>query len=122
MRSKFVLLFVIAATLFAWSISISARQNQGAAPVPRGRGNAGRGARQGPAGPLPRLPDGHPDLTGIWNGFGGSGADAPVLLDEHVHSVHLSSGHAAAQLVERLAWAISDAEQAEPAARAAAAA
>jgi hypothetical protein len=39
--------------------------------------------------------------------------DAPVLLDESVHSVHLSSGHAAAQLVERLAWAISDAEDAE---------
>ncbi len=39
----------------------------------------------------------------------------PVLLDEQVHSVHLSTGHAAAQLVERLAWAISDAEQAEQA-------
>src|SRR5437899_5067265 len=38
---------------------------------------------------------------------------APVLLDERVHSVHLSSGHAAAQLIERLAWAISDAEEAE---------
>jgi len=39
--------------------------------------------------------------------------EAPVLLDERVHSVHLSTGHAAAQLVERLAWAISDAEDAE---------
>jgi hypothetical protein len=39
--------------------------------------------------------------------------DAPVLLDEHVHSVHLSTDHAAAQLVERLAWAISDAEDVE---------
>ncbi|HSZ13569.1 MAG TPA: hypothetical protein VK790_06000 [Solirubrobacteraceae bacterium] len=39
--------------------------------------------------------------------------ETPVLLEEHVHSVHLSSGHAAAQLVERLAWAISDAEHAE---------
>jgi len=39
--------------------------------------------------------------------------DAPVLLDEQVQSVHLSTGHAAAQLVERLAWAISDAEAAE---------
>jgi hypothetical protein len=38
---------------------------------------------------------------------------AAVLLNEHVHSVHLSTGHAAAQLVERLAWAISDAEDAE---------
>ncbi len=41
--------------------------------------------------------------------------DTPVLFDEEVHSVHLSSGHAARQLVERLAWAISDAEAAESA-------
>jgi hypothetical protein len=41
--------------------------------------------------------------------------EAPVLLDEQVQSVHLSSGHAASQLVERLAWAISDAEDAEDA-------
>jgi hypothetical protein len=40
-------------------------------------------------------------------------ADVPVLLDEQVHSVHLSTGHAAAQLVERIAWAISDAETVE---------
>lgn len=36
-----------------------------------------------------------------------------VLLDEHVQSIHLASGHAAEQLVERLAWAIADAEEAE---------
>jgi hypothetical protein len=36
-----------------------------------------------------------------------------VLLDETVQSVHLSSDHAAAQLVQRLAWAIGDAERAE---------
>jgi hypothetical protein len=36
-----------------------------------------------------------------------------VLLDERVHSVHISSDHGAAQLVERLAWAITDAETAE---------
>jgi hypothetical protein len=41
---------------------------------------------------------------------------ATVLLDEQVKPVHLSSGHAAAQLVERIAWAISDAEDAEAAA------
>ena len=39
--------------------------------------------------------------------------DAPVLLDERVHSVHLSTGHGAAQLIERLVWAIGDAEDAE---------
>jgi hypothetical protein len=41
--------------------------------------------------------------------------DTTVMLDEEVHSVHLSTGHAAWQLVERLAWAISDAEAAEDA-------
>jgi hypothetical protein len=39
-------------------------------------------------------------------------ADAPVWLDEHVQSVHLSTDHAADQFVERVAWAISDAEEA----------
>jgi hypothetical protein len=39
--------------------------------------------------------------------------DTPVLLDEQVRSVHLSTDHAAAQLVQRLAWAVSDAETAE---------
>ena len=38
---------------------------------------------------------------------------AEILLDEDVQSVHLSTRHAAAQLVERLTWAIRDAEQAE---------
>ena len=41
------------------------------------------------------------------------GADAPVLLDEQVDSVHLSSAQGAAQLVERIAWAVGDAEHAE---------
>jgi hypothetical protein len=39
--------------------------------------------------------------------------DAPVLLEERVYPVHLASDHAAAQLIERLAWAISDAEHTE---------
>jgi hypothetical protein len=39
--------------------------------------------------------------------------DAPVLLDELVNSVHISTDHAARQLVERLAWAIGDAEDVE---------
>jgi len=36
--------------------------------------------------------------------------DAPILLDESVYSAHLDSDHSAAQLVERLGWAITDAE------------
>jgi hypothetical protein len=37
--------------------------------------------------------------------------DPPVLFEESVYSVHLSTGHAAMQLVERLGWALSDAEE-----------
>ncbi|HEX4187868.1 MAG TPA: hypothetical protein VHY83_08235 [Solirubrobacteraceae bacterium] len=43
--------------------------------------------------------------------------DGSTLLDERVQSVHISTEHAAAQLVERLAWAISDAESAEQSGR-----
>jgi len=39
--------------------------------------------------------------------------NAPVLLDEHVCSLHLADDHSAAQLVERLGWAITDAEHTE---------
>jgi hypothetical protein len=38
-----------------------------------------------------------------------------VLLDERVHTVHLGNDHGAAGLIERIAWAISDAEDAEQA-------
>lgn len=40
-------------------------------------------------------------------------ADPSVWLDEEVHSVHLSTDHAATQFVERLAWAVGDAETAD---------
>ncbi len=39
--------------------------------------------------------------------------DAAVLLDEQVQMVHLSTDHSAMQFIERLGWAISDAEDAE---------
>ena len=35
---------------------------------------------------------------------------APVLLEESVNSIHLDNDHTAAQLIERLGWAIADAE------------
>ncbi len=38
------------------------------------------------------------------------GGGTAVMLDERVHSVHLSDDHAAEQLIERLAWAVNDAE------------
>jgi len=39
--------------------------------------------------------------------------EAPVLLEESVSAVHLSTGHAANQLIERLGWALGDAEELE---------
>jgi hypothetical protein len=39
--------------------------------------------------------------------------EEPVLLDERVYSLHLRDGHAANQLIQRLAWAVSDAETRE---------
>jgi hypothetical protein len=43
--------------------------------------------------------------------------DASVLLEERVYPVHVATDHAAAQLIERVGWAINDAERAEPAER-----
>jgi len=39
--------------------------------------------------------------------------DGPVLLDELVCPDHLSDDHSAEQLMERLGWAVIDAEHAE---------
>ena len=39
--------------------------------------------------------------------------DAPVTLDERVDVIHVSDQHASVQLLERLSWAIEDAERAE---------
>jgi hypothetical protein len=39
--------------------------------------------------------------------------DIPVLLDERVYPVHLLDQHAAGQLIQRLAWAVGDAEARE---------
>jgi hypothetical protein len=44
--------------------------------------------------------------------------DAPVLLDERICSAHIADDHSATQLIERLGWAITDAENAERVARA----
>ena len=38
---------------------------------------------------------------------------SPILLDERVDTIHLSDEHAAQQLIERVGWAVADAEDAE---------
>ena len=39
--------------------------------------------------------------------------DLGVMLDEHVATSDLASNHFAAQLIERIGWALLDAEQSE---------
>ena len=78
MRKNLALFVAIAATVASLTLAIA--QDKGA-PPPQGKG-PGRGGKKGPAGPLPRLSDGKPDLTGVWNGFAGGaarGAPAPNI-------------------------------------------
>jgi hypothetical protein len=75
-------LVVTTAAMVGLTVAVAAPQDQPAPPAQGGRGGKapGRGARKkGPPGPVPRLSDGHPDLSGVWNGFGGSGNDAPNM-------------------------------------------
>jgi hypothetical protein len=39
--------------------------------------------------------------------------DSAVVLAENIQPEHLASNHHAAQLIERLGWAVTDAKQAE---------
>ena len=41
------------------------------------------------------------------------GREGTITLEEHVVAAHLEDDHSAAQLVERVGWAILDAEDAE---------
>ncbi len=42
-----------------------------------------------------------------------NGNERPVLLDERVQPVHLDDMHHSVGLLERIAWALADAEKAE---------
>jgi hypothetical protein len=42
-----------------------------------------------------------------------NGSERPVLLDERVEPVHLDDTHHSVELLERIAWALADAEKAE---------
>ncbi len=71
MKNAILGLAFVAGTGFVFLMPLAA---QNAAPPTQGEGRgAGRGAGRGrgapeePAGPMPRLPDGHPDMEGFWN-------------------------------------------------------
>jgi len=82
-RKQVAIFIFTAAAAATLTLALAQDPDQGGPPpagAPKAKGKGfGRAAKKGPAGPLPRLSDGHPDITGIWNGFGGSGADAPNM-------------------------------------------
>jgi hypothetical protein len=49
----------------------------------------------------------------VGSAHGTPGSEASVLLDERVEPVHLSEDQAARQLIERIAWAVVDAQEVE---------
>jgi hypothetical protein len=42
-----------------------------------------------------------------------NGEQTPILFDEQVSAIHIAGKHSASQLIERLTWAIHDAEAIE---------
>jgi hypothetical protein len=74
-RRGFLFLTLFAAGVLAFAALTFAQQRSAPAnPTAPAVGGGGRGRGAVPTGPTPRLPDGKPDLSGLWNG-GGSGAN-----------------------------------------------
>ena len=73
MRTRSVCLAAAAAALAAGLILVSPASTA----LSQGRGGGGGNAGDVDAAPAPRLPDGRPDLSGLWNGGGGIGNLAP---------------------------------------------
>ena len=48
---------------------------------------------------------------------GSADLDSSVVLSENIQPEHMADSHHAAQLVERVGWAVGDAKQVEDAAR-----
>src|SRR5689334_21904843 len=85
MRTR-VLLALGASLVMLAAIAVPASPQEGrggGAAAPQAAGGRGRGAAPlPPAGPVPRRPDGHPDLTGTWMGSAGT-LQHTVILEDH---------------------------------------
>jgi hypothetical protein len=60
-----------------------------------------------------------PRITVVSETVDAAGSERPTTLSERINSVHLADEHSSYQFLERLAWAITDAENAEARFRAA---
>jgi hypothetical protein len=81
-RTRVVLSIAASAVMLA-ALSISVLGQAGAVGRPGGlAGVDGEAKSTAPAGPVPRRSDGHPDLTGTFNGSPG-GVTHTVILEEH---------------------------------------
>ena len=89
-KTLMILTIAVAAAALTLLVPIPCSGQDGPAPGGRGGGKGGfggggRGAPRPPAGPMPRLPDGHPDMQGFWTppdhndnpGIEGRSANAP---------------------------------------------
>ena len=66
-------------------------RGRGAATAPAAQGGRRGGAPVPPAGPIPRRPDGKPDLTGNWSGSVGTLQHIDIL-EEHACGFGITSG------------------------------
>jgi len=85
---------VLLVMLVVTSVPASGQEGRGrGGGAAAGQGGRGRGEGGGssPAGPIPRRPDGKPDLTGRWNGSGGV-LHNTVILEEHPGGFGVQAG------------------------------
>jgi hypothetical protein len=96
-RKKLITMLCAVTAATCLTLATPAPQQNDAAPGKKAA-EKGRGKRKGPPGPVPRLPDGKPDLTGMWNAFGSVGREekAPNMLPwaEEVVARHIANDSA----------------------------
>ena len=90
-RGRFLLLIAaLLVMLVVTSVPASGQEGRGGGAAAAQGGRGGREAST-PAGPIPRRPDGKPDLTGNWNGSPG-GVTHTVILEDHPGGFGIQGG------------------------------
>lgn len=96
-RNRLITVLCAGAAALCMTLATAAPQQKDEAPGKKAA-EKGREKRKGPPGPVPRLADGKPDLTGMWNAFGSVGKEekAPNMLPwaEEVVARHIANDSA----------------------------